>query len=238
MNYWIALGCAFVSSLGLCRILLFRKKFPRESILWGLLLMFLPLFLPYRLIEKTLLECGGGTAWAFLSNYSTNFVEMLAFFLVLLLLKNQNPELFAHKQDVFTLSFFFGLHLGWGKALRDSLLAFFHHFSPYYGYSQFMIFPSFFYLVLKIMEVIFEAQVGALLGIALFFPGVPSLRLPLLLFLLVFKGIPGFMETAIQFIPRFRFFSSLYPISLLPLTIILGFVVMQRLLQRKEEEKP
>lgn len=238
MKYWIAFGCAFVFSLGMCQILLLRKKFPLGSILWGLFLMLLPLFLPYRLIEKILLECGGGTAWAFLSNYSTNLVELLTLFLVLFLRKNQNVEIFAHKQDVFNLSFFFGLHFGWGKALRDSLLAFFHHFSVYYGYSQFMIFPSFFYLVLKIMEVIFEAQVGAFLGTALFFPHVPSLRLPLLLFLLVFKGIPGFMETAIQFAPRFRFVSSLYPISLLPLTIILGFVVMQRLLQRKEEEKP
>ncbi|NSW75675.1 MAG: hypothetical protein HPY68_02655 [Candidatus Atribacteria bacterium] len=238
MKYWITFGCAFVLSLGMCRTLLFRKKFPPGSILWGLFLMLLPLLLPYRLIEKILLECGGGTGWVFLSNYSTNLVELLTLFIVLFLLKNQDAELFAHRQDVFHLSFFFGLHFGWGKALRDSLLAFFHHFSTYYGYSQFMIFPSFFYLALKIMEVIFEAQVGALLGIALFFPRVPSLQLPLLLFLLVFKGIPGFMETAIQFIPRFRFFSSLYPISLLPLTIILGFVVMQRLLQRKEEEKP
>ncbi|MCX7667698.1 MAG: hypothetical protein N2Z84_02055 [Atribacterota bacterium] len=238
MKYWIAFICVFLSSLGVCWVLLFRKKLPQRFVPWSLLVMLLPLAIPYRLIEKALLDYAGGTVWVFLSGYSMNLIELFVLSLVLSLLKTRQAEVFVHGQDVFSLSFMLGLHFGWGKALRDSLLIFFHRFSAYYGYSQFMTFPSFFSLLLKIMETTFEAQTGALLGITLFFPHVASPRLPLLLLLLAFKGIPNFIETVTQFIPRFRFLSSLYPISLLPLTIIVGFVVIQHLLRQQEEQRP
>ncbi|MEN3186402.1 MAG: hypothetical protein ABDK94_10375 [Atribacterota bacterium] len=237
MKYWIALGCVIFFGLGACWAFLFHKKFPKEIILWSLLSILLPLLLPYQLIEKSLLDYEGGTAWAFFSAYAVSITELFILLILLILAKNQKPEMFAQNKEVFAVSFFLGLHFGWGKVFRDSLLLSFHHLSVYYGYSQFMAFPSLSYLVSRIMRTIFDAQNGAFLGIALLSPyGWPP-RSALLSFIFAFKGIPGFIETTIQFVPRFRLFSSLYLVSFFPLIIIIGFIVIQRLLQRKEEEK-
>ena len=232
MKYWVSFGFAFFLTLGVCRVALFRRGFPAGWPIAGLVSFALPLFLPYRLIEKGLLDYEGGTLWNFLVSALVNLVELVFLFIILVFMKKKDPEAFLQNRDILGLSFLCGFHFGWGKACRDSLLLFFHPLSLYYGYSQFLIFPSFSYLIPKMMEVVFEAQVGSFLGIGIFSSNTVSTRLLRFFFVLLFKGVPGFLQTAIQFVPELRFLSSLYLLSLFPLTLIVGFILLWYLRNR------
>lgn len=231
MMYWVYFGLTFFLTMVVCRALLF----PKSSFSWKMnfLALGLPLAIPYRLVEKSLLDSGGGLSWAFLSGCSVTVIEFaLLFFLISFGAKKMTiPEPF---ETIFPRFFFLGFHFGWGRVCRDSLLLFVHTFSLYYGYSQFITFPSFFFLLPKMMEILLDAQIASFLGMAVFSSNSKSLSL--FFIALVFKGASDLLQTAIQFVPPLRFFASLYFTSFLPLLLIVGLILLSRLKHRVKEK--
>jgi len=174
-------------------------------------------FTPYRFLEKMLLEVFSGVESALLVSLLLNALEYTV--LVSLLWLGRKRGFFSSTTQIFAFSSLLGLTMGWGKAGRDSLLVFFPSLSQCFGYSQFLIFPSHSYLLIKTLEVLFEVEVTVMVGRVL----SSSLRTPLFLSILfLFRGTVGMFQTAVQFIPPFRIFSLLYSVAFLPLLLIIG----------------
>jgi hypothetical protein len=111
-----------------------------------------------------------------------------------------------YRGKIFSLSPF-GLGLGLGKALRDTLLVYFHPLFIFYGYSQLANFPSFLYLVQKILESQIEVVSAGLLGLAFLSPRWYTIHHLISYSLISFipKGLISLSQVLIQFVPSLPF---------------------------------
>ncbi len=234
MNYlWYTIIVILIAFL-LFVALFFRKtRFPRKKlVLYYLLSIILPLVIPYRWLEKILFDYLAGLPPAL---FIALIMILSEWALLLLLLIKANQETTETIEEKFFLFLLLGLGLGLGKALRDTLLVYFHSLSTFYGYSQFANFPSFFYLLQKIMEAQIEVISAGLLGLAFLSPRGYTFYNLVSYSLISFlpKGLLGLAQVLIQFIPSLSFLASVYLISLLPLTLIIGFGLLWYLYRRR-----
>ncbi len=234
MNYlWYTVIIILIAFL-LFVALFFRKtRFPRKKlVLYYLLSIILPLVIPYRWLEKILFDYLAGLSSAL---FIALIMILSEWALLLLLLMKANQETTDTLEERFFLFLLLGLGLGWGKALRDMLLVYFHPLFIFYGYSQFANFPSFLYLLQKIMEAQIEVISAGLLGLAFLSPRGYTFYNLISYSLISFlpKGLLSLAQVLIQFVPSLSFLASVYLISLLPLTLIIGAGLLWYLYRRR-----
>ena len=177
--------------------------------------------IPYRWVEKILFDCLAGLPSALFISLVLILIEWaLLFFLIM----KANQEMLDAPEEKLFLFLLLGLGFGLGKALRDTLLVYFHSLSAFYGYSQFANFPSFFYILQKIMEAQIEVISAGLLGLAFLSPAGYTFHHLVSYSLLSFipKGLITLAQVLIQFVPSFLLSFSLSH-RLLPLTLIIGW---------------
>ena len=234
MNYLWYTAITILIAFLLFVALFFRKsKFPRKRlVLYYLFSIALPLVIPYPWIEKILFDYLAGLPSALLISLILILIEWA---LLLFLIMKAHQEKVDSPEEKFFLFLLLGLGFGLGKALRDTLLVYFHSLSVFYGYSQFANFPSFFYLLQKIMEAQIEVISAGLLGLAFLSPAGYALHHLVSYSLLSFipKGLITLVQVLIQFVPSLSFLASVYLISLLPLTLIIGFGLLWYLYRRR-----
>ncbi len=234
MNYlWYTVIVILVAFLLFVALFFRKSKFPRKKLLlYYLLSIALPLVIPYRWLEKILFDYLAGLPSALFISLVLILAEWA---LLLFLIMKANREEVDPPEEKFFLFLLLGLGFGLGKALRDMLLVYFHSLSIFYGYSQFANFPSFFYLLQKIMEAQIEVISAGLLGLAFLPPAGYALCHLISYSLLSFipKGLISLAQVLIQFVPSLSFLASVYLISLLPLTLIIGFGLLWYLYRRR-----
>lgn len=245
MNYLWYIATTILIAFLLFVVLFFRKsKFTKKKLLlYYLLSIALPLVIPYRWVEKILFDYLAGLPSALFISLVLILIEWaLLFFLIM----KANQEMLDAPEEKLFLFLLLGLGFGLGKALRDTLLVYFHSLSVFYGYSQFANFPSFFYILQKIMEAQIEVISAGLLGLAFLSPAGYTFHHLVSYSLLSFipKGLITLAQVLIQFVPSLSFLASVYLISLLPLTLIIGFGLLWYLYRRRlyqiiqEDETP
>jgi len=243
LNYLWYTAITILIAFLLFVVLFFRKsEFPRKKLLlYYLLSVALPLVIPYRWVEKILFDYLAGLPSALFISLVLILIEWaLLFFLIV----RVHKKAIDAPEEQFFLFLLLGLGFGMGKALRDTLLVYFHSLSVFYGYSQFANFPSFFYLLQKIMEAQIEVISAGLLGLAFLSPAGYTFQHLVSYSLLSFipKGLITIAQVLIQFVPSLFFLASVYLVSLLPLTLIIGagllwYLYRRRLYQIIEEDE-
>ena len=196
----------------------------------------LPLFVPYRWLERILFNHITGVGGAYAVNAILAAVETILLVVLLLILVGvKKPE---KPGDLFFSFLFLGLGFGLGKIGRDVMLIFFHSLHIFYGYSQFSSFLTGPFLIQRFLESLYGIIAAGMAGFAVFRLRKAGTSSSLWFFLLafLFQQVEGLPRVLFQFIPFFALLMQSYLVSLLPLGLLLSFAILW-LISRMEARK-
>ncbi|MEI6157106.1 MAG: hypothetical protein WCP87_01920, partial [Atribacterota bacterium] len=199
---------------------------------------FLPLVIPYRLLERGLMNVVAGFVPVWAVNALMTGMELILLYAAV--------RFFSRPMKVVSRSFFFriclliGLGFGMGRWFRDVLLVWYHPLFIVYGYSQFSHFLNVFFHLQGVLQGLLDLMGAGFFALTITRGDTRQPTRTVVGFLLgggLFKEIDTLIKVLFQFVPSFSFFASVYLISLLPLLLLAGFSLLWMAYRRWERKE-